>query len=244
MISHPPIISIITVVRNGVASIEACIDSVAKYTSTDIEHIIIDGGSTDGTVEILRQHAHALSYWISEPDQGIYDAMLKGLRHARGQWVLFLGCDDELAIAPEALIPRLHSPHTLYYGNAYWKHSGRTYDGPFSATKLARTNLCQQALLYPKSALEKHPFNLRYRYQADWELNMRCFSDPSFRFEYLPLTIALYNDATGASTLSRDLAMEADYITLLWRHFPGLIAAWLSLLVIGGRLLRKVGVNF
>jgi len=239
--AQSPVISIITVVRNGAASIEACVNSVTKHASADIEFIVIDGGSTDGTAEILRNHESKISFWSSEPDQGIYDAMHKGLRQAHGQWVLFLGCDDELAISPTQLIPCLRKPNTIYYGNAYWKHSGRTYDGPFSAAKLARINLCQQAVLYPRAALAKHPFNPRYRYQADWELNMRCFNDPGFCFEYLPLTIAIYNDATGASTLSRDLTLEADYIALLWRHFPIPIAMWYSSLVLGGRLLRKLG---
>ncbi|MEI6563396.1 MAG: glycosyltransferase family 2 protein [bacterium] len=239
--ANNPVISIITVVRNGAATIEACINSVTKYASPDIEHIIIDGGSTDGTVDSLRRHGDVITFWVSEPDHGIYDAMNKGLRQARGQWILFLGSDDELAVSPAQLIPRLQVPTTLYYGNAYWRHSRRTYDGPFSAAKLARANICQQAILYPRTALEKHPFNLRYRTQADWELNMRCFRDPEISFEYLPVTIAVYNDATGASTLMRDITLEADYIPLLWRHFPGPIAAWLTLLVIGGRLLRRFG---
>lgn len=239
--SAPPILSVITVVRNGAGAIGACISSVVKHATPDMEYIVIDGGSTDGTVEILRAHSSHINFWISEPDQGIYDAMNKGLKQAHGQWILFLGHDDEMAIAPAELIPHLLDPTAIYYGNAYWRHSGRLHDGPFTAAKLARTNLCQQAVLYPKAALMKHPFNLRYRLQADWEVNMRCFRDPEFRFKYLPLTIANYNDATGASTTTRDLAMEADYPSLLWRHFPGPTALWLTTLVIGGRLLRKFG---
>ncbi len=238
-----PMLSIITVVRNGAASIEACINSVIQYASPNIQFIVIDGNSTDGTQEIIQKYAQAISHWRSEPDQGIYDAMNKGLGQATGQWILFLGCDDELAISPGQLFPCLKSANTIYYGNAYWIKSRRTYDGPFSAAKLARKNLCQQAILYPKHALTQHPFNFRYKLQADWEVNMRCFRDPNLQFEYLPLTISNYNDATGASTLTRDLAFEADYLALLWRHFPGLIALWLSILVLGGRLLRKTGWN-
>ncbi len=239
--AQSPVISLITVVHNGAASIEACINSVTKHASADIEFIVIDGGSTDGTAEILRKHESKISFWSSEPDQGIYDAMHKGLRQAHGQWILFLGCDDELVISPTQLIPCLRKPNTIYYGNAYWKHSGRTYDGPFSAAKLARTNLCQQAVLYPRAVLSKYSFDLRYPYQADWELNMRCFNDPEFCFEYIPLTIANYNDATGASTLSRDLALESDYLSLLWRHFSMPIALWFTSLVLGGRILHKFG---
>jgi len=241
--SQPPILSIITVVRNGANSIEKCIASVDRFASPAVEYIVIDGGSTDGTIDLLLRHGKTIDFWSSEPDHGIYDAMNKGVAKAQGQWILFLGSDDEMAIPAEELISHLRIPGTIYYGNAYWKHSGRTYDGLFSAAKLARTNLCQQAVLYPRPALLKHPFNLRYRFQGDWELNMRCHSDPDFRFEYLPLTLSIYNDATGASTLFRDLALEADYITLLWRHFPGPAALWLSTLVFGGRLLRTLGLK-
>jgi glycosyltransferase involved in cell wall biosynthesis len=239
-----PALSIITVVRNGVASIEACLKSIIRHASPAVELIVVDGGSTDGTVEILKHYRNSLNYWVSEPDNGIYDAMNKGLRQAHGDWILFIGCDDELVIEPEHLLVFLKNTATIYYGNAYWIKSGRTYDGPFTAAKLARTNFCQQAVIYPKAALLKHPFNLRYRLQADWEVNMRCFRDPAFRFEYLPLTISNYNDATGASTTSRDSALEHDYLHLLWQHFPGSTALWLSTLVLGGRLLRKFNIPF
>lgn len=234
-------LSIITVVLNGAATLEACLKSVSRHTCPGVEHIVLDGGSTDGTVEILKRHAARLSCWHSEPDKGIYDAMNKGLKRATGSWILFLGCDDELAIDPAELIPRLKLPDTIYYGNAYWMKARRLHAGPFTAAKLARTNFCQQAVIYPKKALEKHPFNLRYKLQADWEVNMRCFRDPAFQFEYLPLTISNYNDATGVSTTTRDHALEADYLSLLWRHFPGPTAVWLSTLVLGGRLLRRCG---
>jgi glycosyltransferase involved in cell wall biosynthesis len=238
-----PILSIITVVLNGARTLEKCLESVSRHHSPEIEHLVLDGGSTDGTVNILKRHEAHLAYWHSQPDKGIYDAMNQAVAKARGQWVLFLGCDDEWVISPGAILPRLQSAHTIYYGNAYWTHSQRTYDGPFSAAKLARTNICQQAILYPLAALKKHPYNLKYRLQADWELNMRCFRDPDLAFEYLPLTIANFNDGGASSRHFRDLVMEADYPRLLCQYFPGPTAVWLSLLVLGGRLLRKLGMK-
>lgn len=236
-----PVVTIITVVRNGMTTLEACLASVAPHSSPAIEHVVIDGGSTDGTVDIIRKHQDTLRFWTSEPDQGIYDAMNKGVREARGNWILFLGCDDELSLIFPSVIPLLKDKDTIYYGNAYWRKSRRTYDGPFPPSKLARTNICQQAILYPRSALFKHPFNLRYRYQADWEVNMRCFSDPGITFQYIPLTLSTYNDATGASTSNRDLTLEKDYIALVWRHFPWPIALWRSCITFGGRALHALG---
>ena len=91
-----PLFSIIVAVYNGVATLKQCIDSVASQSFQDVELIIIDGGSTDGTVDLLKANASKLGYWISEPDKGIYNAWNKALRHANGEWICFLGGDDYL----------------------------------------------------------------------------------------------------------------------------------------------------
>ena len=92
----PPLVSVITVVRNGKATIQRCIESVLAQTYRAVEHIIVDGNSTDGTVELLRSHGARIGPWISEPDSGIYDALNKGLGLARGEYYIPLGCDDAL----------------------------------------------------------------------------------------------------------------------------------------------------
>ncbi|HZP87557.1 MAG TPA: glycosyltransferase family 2 protein [Burkholderiales bacterium] len=89
-------ISVVTVVLNAARHLEHCLRSVAEQGRSDVEHLVVDGGSTDGSVDIIRAHAHRLAWWISEPDAGIGDAMNKGLRHARGDWLLFLHADDFL----------------------------------------------------------------------------------------------------------------------------------------------------
>jgi len=94
--SSLPRLSVLTVVRNGVATLEACIRSVAAQTYPDVEHIIVDGASTDGTLEILRRYDSALEIWISEPDSGIYNALNKAVRLCSGEHYVVLGCDDLL----------------------------------------------------------------------------------------------------------------------------------------------------
>lgn len=89
-----PLISIIVAVFNGKATLQQCIDSVTQQTYPNKELIIIDGGSKDGTVEILEENSNKLSYWISELDRGIYNAWNKGLTQVQGEWVCFLGADD------------------------------------------------------------------------------------------------------------------------------------------------------
>ncbi len=87
-------VSIITVVYNGKNTIEDCIKSVAGQTYPDIEHIIIDGGSTDGTLDVIKKYNNKINGWISEPDKGIYDAMNKGMKHATGDVIGILNSDD------------------------------------------------------------------------------------------------------------------------------------------------------
>jgi glycosyltransferase involved in cell wall biosynthesis len=90
----PPLISIITVVYNGVSILEPTILSVINQTYKNIEYIIIDGGSTDGTVDIIKNYEDRLAYWISETDKGIYDAMNKGIDKATGIWINFMNSGD------------------------------------------------------------------------------------------------------------------------------------------------------
>lgn len=91
-----PLISIISSVLNGSNTIEISIQSVINQTYSNIEYIIIDAVSQDGTIDILEKNSCSIDYWISEPDKGIYDAWNKGLNLASGDWVLFLGADDFL----------------------------------------------------------------------------------------------------------------------------------------------------
>lgn len=96
-----PKVSIITSVYNAEKYLNECILSILRQNYTNFEYIIIDGGSTDNTVNIIKQHADRLTYWISEPDEGIYDAWNKGLTIAKGDWIAFVGADDLLY--PDAL---------------------------------------------------------------------------------------------------------------------------------------------
>jgi glycosyltransferase involved in cell wall biosynthesis len=91
-----PLISIIVAVYNRSSTIQQCIDSVAQQSYSGVELIIIDGGSSDATVELLKANEEKIDYWISEPDHGIFNAWNKGLSQAKGDWMCFLGADDYL----------------------------------------------------------------------------------------------------------------------------------------------------
>lgn len=94
MSDKPALVSVITVAYNEETTIEKTILSVVTQNYSPIEYIIIDGGSTDGTVDIIRKYESHITYWISEKDEGIYDAMNKGLKYASGEWSIFMNSGD------------------------------------------------------------------------------------------------------------------------------------------------------
>jgi glycosyltransferase involved in cell wall biosynthesis len=102
MTATTPEISVITAALNRIGTLEHCLRSVAAQRGVSVEHIVIDGGSTDGSQEVLRSWSDRLTAWVSEPDGGIAEAMNKGLQRATGNWILFLHADDEL-LAPDSL---------------------------------------------------------------------------------------------------------------------------------------------
>lgn len=91
-----PLITVITSTYNAAAHLPSVVKSIRDQTYENIEWIVVDGASEDGTLDILRQNEDVIDYWVSEPDKGIYDAWNKGLRLAEGEWICFLGADDEI----------------------------------------------------------------------------------------------------------------------------------------------------
>jgi glycosyltransferase involved in cell wall biosynthesis len=92
--SKAPLFTVVTAVFNEAERLESTILSVLSQEYTDLEYIIVDGGSTDGTLDVLRKYERSIAYWVSEPDKGIYDAFNKACRFITGQWTIFLGAGD------------------------------------------------------------------------------------------------------------------------------------------------------
>lgn len=199
-------ISVVTVCYNAADTIEKTMLSVLNQTYHDIEYIIIDGGSTDGTVEIIRKYADRIAYWVSEPDKGIYDAMNKGIKVATGEYIYFLGADDLLCENVFFYIaPLLTRTHTIYYGNVYMVNQKINYDGPFSRYKLAIHNICHQAILYHRSVYDERLYDVDYRLFADYVFNIQSWGDKRVKFVYLPFVIADFNDCGRSSIRKNDL---------------------------------------
>ncbi|WP_319525643.1 glycosyltransferase family 2 protein [uncultured Desulfosarcina sp.] len=215
-----PLISIITVVLNAADTLEKTLLSVLNQKFQDFEYIVVDGGSVDGTIDIIRKYESKLAHWESKKDKGVYDAMNKALSLIRGKWVYFLGADDQLFNILGSVADYLKDEKTIYYGNVYRPNMGGLYDGRFSAYKLACRNICQQSIFYPKCVWEKYAYNPRYPIFADYDLNLRCFTDPDLEFRYMPLTIAVFSDEGGISSTKIDSAFQRDKLHLIRDIFP------------------------
>lgn len=236
MPASSPLLSIVTVVLNGAETLERALKSVFDQGFDDLDYVVIDGGSTDGTLEILRKHESRIGYWRSEPDAGLYDAMNKGVRAAKGRWVFFLGADDLLVGRLAEIAPMLADERTVYYGDVYMPRRRRVYDGAFSSYKIMFTNICQQAIFYPRRAFESRRFDTRYRLWADHAFNIACYGDRELRFSYIGKLVCVYNDHTGASARTEDAKFQADRASLIRVHLP----AWLFLAYLARRGASRV----
>jgi len=210
------VISIITPTYNAAKHLETCIQSIKQQSYFQWEHIIIDGGSSDGTLELIKKYPHLK--WISEPDAGIYDAMNKGIKLARGEWLYFLGADDVLYNSNvfENLKSHLSSNVDVVYGNVSSTRWKGLYDGEFNSKKLVDKNICHQAIFFKKSVFDKIGlFDLRFKVYADWEHNWRWFFNPSITHKYAPLTIAEYADGGFSSNSLPDQVLQSSKDAIL-----------------------------
>lgn len=166
-----PLISIITVVYNASATIENTISSVVNHKYNNIEYIIIDGGSTDGTIDIIKKYNDKVSFWVSEPDNGIYDAMNKGVSYANGKWILNINAGDVLLNLP---IKLLISPNYKDFGaicGSVLLDNKDILKAKYNWVLKIRNTLPHQALFYNKELLYS-AYNLDYKVYADYAYNL------------------------------------------------------------------------
>lgn len=181
-------ISVITVVLNDAGHLEETIISVIEKKKTvEVDYLIIDGGSTDGTVDIIKKYAHELFYWVSEPDSGIYNAMNKGWAAASDDsFILFLGAGDRLISLPDNITQ--YNNNEVVYGKVFMGE--KTVFTARAGFHLKLYNsLHHQALLINKACQPATPFNNCYKLYADFDFNQRLMKNGA-RFIYSPQLLA------------------------------------------------------
>jgi len=218
-----PLISVVIVTMNRAAVLGDAIASVVNQRYDNIELIVVDGASHDESIEIIKAYDHAIDYWVSEPDNGIYHAMNKAIDLATGDWLYFLGSDDVMFNCLHKVATYLTTHNTVYYGDVYLPTSHRLYAGEYTPYMLMKNNIPHQATFYPRQLFAKYRYNTDYISSADYYLNLICFNDAAFSYTYMPILVAAYEDTSGLSTLRLDRRFDNDFQRILKDSFASKI---------------------
>ena len=203
-----PKISVVTVCFNAVEGVEKTILSVINQTYPDIEYIIIDGGSTDGTVDVIKKYADHISYWVSEPDKGIYDAMNKGIKAATGEWINFMNAGDCFvnSMVVQQMVGEIDSGIRILRGNIIRVYSnfkikavGVTKQDPGLIDMFDNT-FHHQACFVQRSLFNDYGlYSTEYELCSDWKFFFECVVSHGVKSKYVDLSVA-YFAMDGASS--------------------------------------------
>lgn len=204
-----PKITIITAAYNAVETIEQTISSVVHQDYPCLEYVIVDGASTDGTLEIIKRYAPYGIRWISEPDHGLYDALNKGVYMATGDYVEIIGADD--ALTATDIISRVVSsidPETdILCAQEYFVDETERTQFPFTNLNARDKERYQggmvphAAMFVRKELLLRYPFDTSYRIAGDYKFFLQCYYDDRVKIRYSDDMVAFFSVSGMSSNI-------------------------------------------
>ncbi|QHW00498.1 glycosyltransferase family 2 protein [Spirosoma endbachense] len=215
------LISVITVVYNARPTLESTIQSVLCQDKNLVEYWIIDGGSTDGSIDLIRKYEHQLAGWCSEPDNGIYDAMNKGIDRANGKWIYFLGGDDTLR--PNVLKqiePYLDPKYSIVFGDVMFDngHRMRSFLGPRT---IFQNTVHHQSAFYNSSLFVNFRYDKSLTIVSEYDVHLRLYIQKAYT-RYVSMIVADCATGGASSELSKSLTetnqVRARYIKNKWKN--------------------------
>lgn len=212
-------VSVVTVSYRAEKYIKRVMDSVLVQSYRPLEYIVIDGGSTDGTVKILMDYEkefydNGIDFaYVSEPDKGIYDAMNKALKYCNGEWVIYLGADDNFAsseILEKIFLKEYHKEIGVLYGDVILENDGVQYYRKADSidTLQYKMPFCHQAVLTRKNLLLYYQFDDRYTAFGDMDIYMRMYAD-AVNFAYVDNCISVFR--VGGSSFKNRKVLQREY---------------------------------
>lgn len=221
-------LSIITINFNDKIGLRKTISSVVNQSFKDFEYIVIDGNSNDGSFDVIKEFKHDIQYWISENDQGVYNAMNKGISVARGDFLLFLNSGDSLI--DEAILSKvvqeLNDNISIYYGNVLYSNNGKPVLLSTPPKELTFSYFLNFSLPHPASFIKKDLFSKYFYYNehfkivSDWEFFIYCICKMNETYQHLDFVISDFdNGGISSSYLNKSLIIKEKKEILL-KHFP------------------------
>lgn len=222
-----PKISIVTVCFNSEKTIEQTILSVINQTYSNIEYIIIDGKSTDGTVDIIEKYQDKIAYWVSEPDGGIYDAMNKGIDRATGGYIYFIGSDDYLCTHDilDKVAQILYAKKTDLLCASVWSvHESLNLQ--ISAKNrfdlqdvFYGYHIPHQGMFVKTIFMKKYKFNCKYKMVADYDFFLTLYFREKVKIDFIDDKIAYYS-TSGFSSTEVKLRINEDILVMEENSIP------------------------
>lgn len=214
-------ISVITISYNAIAGIEKTLASVAKQDYHDFEYIVVDGMSTDGTVEIIRKYQQHITRWVSEPDNGIYNAMNKGVRMAKGDYCIFMNAGDYFVNASvlSKVAPFLDGTYDYLAGNEVSVNKAWVVNyikAPKRITQdfLGLKSISHQASFIRRELLLRCPYDETLRMVSDWKFCIQTLLKGDASYSSIPVDICKFNH-DGISCTNTELGSKERKAVLL-----------------------------
>ncbi|SHG28912.1 Glycosyltransferase involved in cell wall bisynthesis [Flavobacterium fluvii] len=235
MKQNASIITIVTVVYNDALNIEETILSVTNQSYQEIEYIIIDGGSTDGTLDVIKKNENKITYFRSEPDNGIYDAMNKSLSFITGSYIYFLNSGDVIFDNKtiETIMVQLNDEDVVFCDTILTIRNENYYLQQRNLTATDPMPTCHQSVLVKTHLLKAHNFNLKLRISADKEFFKYCFNQ-NVKYKNISIPLGVI-DGDGFSTkykITQAKENQAIFQESLLVYFFRLLKEYLMVFII------------
>jgi glycosyltransferase involved in cell wall biosynthesis len=224
-------LSIITINLNNDDGIKKTIESVIEQTYKNFEFIVIDGGSTDDSINIIKQFSNQISFWVSERDSGIYNAMNKGIKIAKGEYCLFLNSGDFFYSSETLLnIFSLGLSEDIFYGDSFrfdtFIDKGFFIIEPdnLSLYHFFKKSICHQSTFIKRELFNKYGYyNEQLHIAADWEFNIKAIVINDCQTKHINIPVVYY-DAHGISNINREKSLKEREV-ILNQLFPKRVIA-------------------
>jgi len=233
-----PLVTIVTVCYNVCNDLHKTMQSVIKQTYSNIEYIVVDGGSKDGSVELIKQNIKYISRWISEPDKGIYDAMNKGIEMATGDWIIFMNAGDVFhsdSSVEDVFSMNFPDDVKLIYGDVMLDF-GKLGLLPKKFGKIPKESvpfeICHQSVFTKADILKQIHYDLNYRICADCNSFAQIYG-MGYKLEYVPVFISRFEVVGGVSSkkIMRAYYEHSDVMGINpygFKHLPATLRAYIK----------------